>query len=172
MSRNLITVAVFTILMGAGTFVLAGPEGTVRGADRDRVAVIAVQDFNLKAFEGKVVLIGFWRGADCLSCPDYLEWMSEMQDMYGPKGLITVAVDQDGDQSTGGDLLPIIDPRTQVVIDPTGKMGSAYQIEAIPSTYLYDRNQNLVYTFVDFDADSPEPMEIAIKDLLKKKYKH
>lgn len=172
MFRKTIILTLFVSALLAATFALAGIGGSARGGDRDRVAVISVKDFNIKKFEGKVVLVGFWRGAKCEPCLKYLEWMSEMQEIYGEDGLITVAVNQDGDQSTGGDLFPVIHSKTQIIIDPTGKMGSAYHIEVIPSTYLYDRNLELIFTFMDFTAESPEPMEQAIQELIKVKYKH
>jgi hypothetical protein len=64
-----------------------------------------------------------------------------------------------------------IHPKTQVVIDPTGKMGSQYELEGMPSTYLYDRNLNMQAKFVGFVPEETEPVEKEIVKLLKKKYK-
>ena len=153
-----------------GSMALAGPEGTVRGESRDRVAVLSVKDFNLQKYEGKVVLVGFWQ-ARCETCDAYISWLTRMQESHGEEGLIIVAVNQDQDTSSATDLLNKIHPMTQVVIDPTGKMGSQYELEGMPSTYLYDRNLNLQAKFVGFVPEETKPEEDEIVKLLKKKYK-
>ena len=154
----------------AGSMALAGPEGTVRGESRDRVAILSVKDFNLRDLEGKVVLVGFWQ-ARCKQCEAYILWLTEMQARHGDDGLIIVAVNQDRNESAATDLLNKIDPKIQVVIDPTGKMASQYQLEAMPSSYLYDRNLDMQAKFVDFVPEETEPVEAEIVKLLKKKYK-
>lgn len=153
-----------------GSMALAGPEGTVRGESRDRVAVLSVKDFNLQKYEGKVVLVGFWQ-ARCEQCDAYISWLTRMQESHGEEGLVIVAVNQDQDTSSATDLIKKIHPKTQVVIDPTGKMGSQYELEGMPSTYLYDRNLNMQAKFVGFVPEETKPAEDEIVKLLKKKYK-
>jgi len=153
-----------------GSWALAGPEGTVRGESRDRVAVLSVKDFNLQAYEGKVVLVGFWQ-ARCEQCEAYISWLTRMQASHGEEGLIIVAVNQDRDTAAAATLMNKIHEKTQVVIDPTGKMGSQYQLEDMPSSYLYDRNLNLQAKFVGFVPEETKPLEDEIVKLLKKKYK-
>lgn len=153
-----------------GPVALAGPEGTVRGESRDRVAVLSVKDFNLQTLEGKVVLVGFWK-SDCEQCEAYISWLTRMQTSHGDEGLVIVAVNQDKNASAATDLLNKISPKIQVVIDPTGKMGSRYQLEGMPSSYLYDRNLDMQTKFVGFVPEETGPMEEAIEKLIKKKYK-
>ncbi len=160
------------VMTGAmtGSMVLAGPEGTVRGESLDRVPVMSVKDFNLKAYEGQVVLVGFWQ-AKSEQCEAYISWLTRMQESHGEEGLVIVSVNQDQDAYAATDLLNRIHQRTQVVIDPTGKMGSRYQLEGMPSSYLYDRNLDMQAKFVGFVPEETEPMEAEIVKLLKKKYK-
>ena len=154
-----------------GSMALAGPEGTVRGESRDRVAILSVKDFNLPKLEGKVVLVGFWQAVQCEQCEAYITWLTEMQAAHGEKGLVVVAVNQDQKTSAATDLFHKIDPKIQIVADPTGKMGSRYQLEAVPSSYLYDRNLDMQAKFVGFVPEETEPVEAEIVKLLKKKYK-
>lgn len=163
--------AVLLLICLAATVVVAGPEGSVRGGSRDRAPVLSPKDFNLKRLEGKVVLIGFWQGIDCKLCEPYIQWLTRMQAEHGEDGLVTVAVNQDRDSAGASDLANKIHPRTQIILDPTGKMGSDYQLEGMPSTYLYDRNLNMKYKFVSFVPEEPDSLEMAIVDLLKQEYK-
>ncbi len=166
---------VYVLLVGAvlvfSTMALAGPEESVRGGNRDRVAVINVRDFNLKTLEGKVVLIAFWQGFECLPCEAYISWLSTMQSQFGKEGLIVVAVNQDLETVEAKDLMKKIHSRSQVVLDPTRRMGSSYKLEGMPSTYLYDRNQNMTDKFVGFVPEETEAMEKAIAKLIEKEYK-
>ncbi len=94
-----------------------------------------------------------------------------MQSRYGVDGLVIVAVNQDRDVSAATDLLNKIHARTQVVLDPTGKMGASYQLEGMPSTYLYDRNLNMREKFVGFVPEETDSLETTIVNLLEQEYK-
>jgi len=171
MFRKVAYVLLVGVTLVISTIALAGPEESVRGGNRDRVAVMDVRDFNLKSLEGKVVLIAFWQGFDCLPCEAYISWLTEMQSRFGKEGLVVVAVNQDLESVEAKDLMKKIHSRSQVVLDPTRRMGSSYELEGMPSTYLYDRNQNMTDKFVGFVKEETKPMEKAIAKLIQKKYK-
>jgi cytochrome c biogenesis protein CcmG/thiol:disulfide interchange protein DsbE len=173
MFRKITIPLLVALITLTGTLALAGPEGSVRGGDRDRVPVLDVKDFNLEAYEGKVVLVGFWQkqGPQCELCQAYISWLTRMQESHGQEGLVIVAVNQDLDEAAALDLMKLIHPRTQVVLDPTLKMGSRYKLEGMPSSYMYDRNLNMQAKFVGFVPEETEAMEKEIVELLKKKYK-
>jgi hypothetical protein len=169
MVRKIILVVLLIGLVAA--IALAGPEGSVRGGSGDRAPVLAPQDFQLDRLEGKVVLMAFWRGKDCLPCVDYIAWLNRMQAYHGEEGLAVVAVNEDLDSAAATDLANNINPQTQIILDPMEKMGASYQLEGIPSTYLYDRNLNMKYKFVGFAADDADSLEAVIVDLLKQEFK-
>jgi thiol-disulfide isomerase/thioredoxin len=169
MFRKILPVVLLVGLMAA--LALAGPGVSVRGGHRDRAPVLAPQDFNLKRLEGKVVMMAFWRATDCLPCREYIEWLSKMQVTHGEKGLVIVAVNQDRESAAATDMLSMIHPRTQIILDPAGKMGADYQLEGMPSTYLYDRNLEMTYKFVDFVPEETDSLETAVATLLKQKYR-
>jgi thiol-disulfide isomerase/thioredoxin len=146
-------------------------EESVRGGNRDRAPVINVRDFNLQKYEGKVVMIAFWQARECPTCEAYIPWLADMQGRYGSDGLVIVAVNQDLESASATDMVSKIHSRSQVVLDPTRKMAASYQIEGVPSTYLYDRNLNLTDKFSGFVKEETESMEKAVEKLLEKKYK-
>lgn len=171
MLKKIAYVILVGVTLAFSTMALAGPEESVRGSNRDRVPVIDVRDFNLTKLEGKVVLIAFWQKLECDPCEAYISWLSTMQSRYGKEGLAVVAVNQDLESSAATSMLPKIHSRSQVVLDPTRKMGSSYELEGMPSTYLYDRNQNMTDKFVGFVPEETEAMEKAIAKLIEKEYK-
>lgn len=171
MLRNIAVILLVGLGILAAGVASAQPEESVRGSYRDRAPAIDVRDFNLKSYEGKVVMIAFWQGRECPTCESYISWLSDMQGRYGEEGLIIVAVNQDLESAAASDLANNIHSRSQIVLDPTRKMASSYQIEGVPSTYLHDRNLNLAEKFTGFVKEETEPMEKAVEKLLKKKYK-
>lgn len=156
----------WVLLAAAGA--LAGPGGSVRGGDRDRVPVISAKDFDLAKLRGKVVLVGFWQ-SKCEQCEAYVGWLADMQTRYQDQGLVVVAVSQDPKSSSASDLLNKIHPRTQVVLDPTGKMAARYELDAMPATYLHDRNLELRDGFPGFDPKQAGPLEEVLLGLLEEK---
>jgi thiol-disulfide isomerase/thioredoxin len=170
MSRKIMIPVLIATVVLVGAMAFAGPEGSVRGGNRDRVPVLAAKDFNLAALEGRVVLVGFWRAVDCPSCEAYISWLTRMQAEFLDDGLVVVAVNEDVDSASGTDLLNKIHRRSQVVLDPTGRMGASYQLKGMPSTYLYDRNLNMSAKFVGFVAEETDSLVAAIAELVEKPY--
>lgn len=154
-----------------GTLAMAGPEGTVRGGSRERVPVLNARDFNLDSLVGKVVLVAFWQGFNCPACEAYISWLAQMQALHLEDGLIVVAVNVDRDSAAATDLANKIHERSQIVLDPTGRMAASYELEGVTSTYLHDRNLNLAAKFPKFVPSETDSLETTIAELLKKPYK-
>ena len=171
MNRKISTVFVVICLAAVATLSLAGPDTGVRGGDRDRVAVISVNDFNLEKLEGRVVLMAFWTGRGCVICPSFIGWLHEMQGRHGDDGLIVVAVNVDRDSGAATDLLNSIHPHSQVVLDPQRRLVLKYEVEGIPSTYLFDRNLNQNKMFAGFVPEDTRDEEKTILKLIEMQYK-
>lgn len=169
MIRKIIPILLLISLVAA--VALAETGVSVRGGNRDRAPVLAPQDFHLDRLAGKVVMMAFWRDRNCPLCGDYINWLNRMQGRYGDEGFLVVAVNEDRDSSSAADMLNSIHPRSQVILDPKEKMGASYQLEGLPSTYLYDRTLEMKYKFVSFAVDNTDTLEAAIVELLKQEYK-
>lgn len=114
---------------GAKEFALPGPKGsTVR----------------LGEFKGKAILLNFW----ATWCPPCLEEMPAMEKLYQRhKGqgfvVLGISVDTEGEK--------VVTPFLQehkltfpVAYDPKMKMAELYQLRALPTTYLINREGQIV----------------------------
>lgn len=171
MFRKMMTSLLVGAVLLTGGLALAGPEGTVRGKSRERVPVLNARDFNMDSLVGRVVMVAFWKGANCPPCEAYISWLTETQERYLEDGLIVVAVNVDRDSGAATDLANKIHARSQIVLDPTGRMAASYELEGVPSTYLHDRNLNLAAKFVNFVPTETDSLETTITELLDKPYK-
>lgn len=163
----------FLLLMGAVVFAggaAAQVTGAVRGGDRERVPVLSAKDFQLKSLEGRVVLVEFWSTGEEL-CRESLPWLTVMQARYGSRGLTVVAVNLDREASQAKEMFGMLDPGIQVVLDPLRAMAARYEVEQIPSSFLYDRKLALRATHSGFDAEDTGAREEEIAELLAEKVK-
>jgi len=108
-------------------------------------------DLDLAAHRGHVVVLDFW-ASWCKPCAEALPWLSGLQARYGDAGLETFAVNLDRDEDKARAMLAKLDlaPGVVVLHDPEGKLASAYDLQGMPSTFVYGRDGTLRFSHVGF----------------------
>ena len=107
--------------------------------------------YDLDALRGKVVLINFW----ATWCPPCRREMPDMEKLYrrfSSKGLVVLAV-SDEKRETVEDFLKKQDYTFPVLLDPDRKVNSAFGIEGIPNSFLFDREGKLVGQSIDMRTE-------------------
>ncbi len=100
-------------------------------------------------FAGKVIILDFW-ATWCGPCKDEIPDFVELQDQYGADGLAIIGLSVDSLSSTVTQFLatytPVID---YTVVMANASVQSSYGgIEAIPTTFIIDRNNIIRKKFV------------------------
>ena len=96
-------------------------------------------DLNLGAYKGKVVYLDFW-ASWCTPCRLSFPFMAQLQQIYGPKGLVVVAVDVDRDRAFADEFLRQMPPSFRIVYDPAGHIAREYNFKDMPTTVLIGRD--------------------------------
>jgi cytochrome c biogenesis protein CcmG, thiol:disulfide interchange protein DsbE len=112
----------------------------------------------LDALRDKVVLVDFW-ASWCGPCRQSFPWLSAMSERYGKDGLVVVAINLDKDRDAAQAFLREFSPPFTVAFDPAGKSAEAFDVKAMPSSFLVSRTGRLVAShagFVRRDADAFE----------------
>lgn len=122
---------------------------------------------NLKDLKGRVVYLDFW-ATWCPPCRKSFPWMDEMNSRYKDAGLTIVAVSVDKKRELIEQFIQKMQPGFTIAHDPSGDIAKAYKLRGMPSSYLIDRNGNLVKTHMGFRNKDKATMEAAIKTLLAK----
>jgi peroxiredoxin len=115
------------------------------------LAALDGKTYNLDALRGKVVLLNFW----ATWCPPCRREMPDMEKLYRrftAKGLVVLAV-SDEKRETVEDFLKKQNYTFPVLLDPERKVNTAFGIEGIPNSFLFDRQGKLVAQSIDMRTE-------------------
>jgi len=122
----------------------------------------------LSKYKGKVVYLDFW-ASWCDPCKRSFPWMNELQTHYGEDGFRIIAVNLDESRKDAEEFLKKMPAKFDVAFDKSGKTAEAYNLKAMPSSFLIDRNGNLVHKSLGYRAEEKKVLEKKIKQLVDKR---
>jgi len=125
----------------------------------------AGQNVDLDKLRGSVVYVDFW-ASWCSPCKRSFPWMNEMTRKYGPKGLTIVAINVDKKREDAEKFLRLAPAEFTVVYDPAGKVPAAWQVRAMPSSYLVDASGKVVLVESGFKDERKDEVEERIRAAL------
>ena len=134
----------------APTFELPGDDGTV----------------SLENYRDKVVYVDFW-ASWCVPCKHSFPWLNQMQERYGDNGLKVIAINLDKNKAHAAKFLERVPASFDIAYDPEGSVAEAYSLKVMPSSYLIDRQGNLIHAHKGFKSSDGSRMENMIIELLK-----
>lgn len=116
-------------------------------------------------YRGSVVVLDFW-ASWCVPCRRSFPWMNAMQDKYGKHGLVIVGVNLDKDRELAEAFLDEIPADFHIVFDPDGTLPEQYGVVAMPSSYVLDRQGNVVGRHLGFKRGKTRDYEAMIRSAL------
>jgi thiol-disulfide isomerase/thioredoxin len=122
--------------------------------------------FDLASYRGQVVYLDFW-ASWCAPCKHSFPWLKEMDAKHATQGLVILAVDVDRDPKAAAAFLADMKPGFRILDDPGGALATAYKLEAMPSSFLYDRKGSLRGTHLGFKTSDRDEIEKEILELLR-----
>ena len=122
----------------------------------------------LDQLKGKVVYVDFW-ASWCAPCRKSFPWMAEMQKKYGASGFTVVAVNVDKKRPDAEKFLQSTPAAFTVVYDPTGATPTAWNVKAMPTSYVIDARGNVAMVEAGFKDENIAELESRIKSLVGSK---
>ena len=122
---------------------------------------------SLEQYRDQVVYIDFW-ASWCIPCKHSFPWLNEMQERYAEDGLKIIAINIDEDKADAQEFLERMPASFQIAYDPKGTVADLYRLKVMPSSYLIDRNGNVVHAHKGFKTSDGTRIEGKIQKLLKK----
>ncbi|NOY66725.1 MAG: TlpA family protein disulfide reductase [Gammaproteobacteria bacterium] len=102
------------------------------------------KNIKLSEYRGDVVMVNFW-ASWCGPCRQEMPALEQLYKKYKDLGFVILGVNLDEDSSKAAALLKKIPVSFPILYDSTNKVAKLYDVKAMPTTYLIDRNGKLRY---------------------------
>lgn len=105
-------------------------------------------DFDLANYRGKVVYVDFW-ASWCTPCRASFPFMADIAEVHGDAlAIVAINVDEQRDDA----LVFLTDYETpfDIVFDPAGELAVQFRVPGMPTSFLYDREGQLIGSHVGF----------------------
>ena len=123
---------------------------------------------SLDQYRNQVVFVDFW-ASWCVPCKHSFPWMNQMLERYGDEGLKVIAINLDKNKAHAKKFLERVPADFEIAYDPEGNVAELYSLKVMPTSYLIDREGNLIHSHKGFKASDGTRMEDMIRELLKNK---
>ena len=126
------------------------------------------QDTNLNLAEqrGEIILINFW-ASWCGPCRKEMPVLQKLQDKYQDLGVQVWGVNVEQENQAGKDFLADLDLSFSIFFDQTNSLSKTYQVEAMPTTVMIDRNGKVRFVFQGYQDGYEKKYAAAIKQLIR-----
>ena len=133
-------------------------------------------DFTLKSDQGKnvrlqdlrgeVILLNFW-ASWCGPCRQEMPLMNDIYEEYKDLGFTILAVNVDEDSADADRFLKAVPVDFPVLYDSDSKISEMYQVDAMPTTVLIDRDGNKRFHHRGYKAGYEDEYSKQVKALVR-----
>jgi peroxiredoxin len=124
------------------------------------------KNFNLTEQRGNIILINFW-ASWCGPCRKEMPVLQELQDKYQDLGVQVWGINVEQENQAGKDFLANLDLSFSIFFDETNKLSETYDVQAMPTTVLVDRDGIVRYVYRGFKDGYGKKYAKAIKKLIR-----
>ncbi len=155
-----IIAAVFmaTSAVSAGLKQTNAPDFTLKSATGENL--------RLSEYRGDVVLINFW-ASWCGPCRQEMPVLSELHDKYASLGFTVLGVNVESDTTRAKKLLKDTPVSFPVVFDSESLVSKQYNVVAMPSTVLVDRDGNMRYLHKGYKSGLEDVYQQQVRTLIR-----
>lgn len=126
------------------------------------------QRYTLQQFHGKVVYVDFW-ASWCPPCAKSFPFMNELHRDLKDSGLQMIAVNLDQTPEDAKTFLAKYPANFTVVADENEQCARDFDVKAMPSAYLVDRNGVIRHIHLGFREGAAEELRLVAGQLLAEK---
>ena len=124
------------------------------------------ENIRLSEYRGEVVLINFW-ASWCGPCRQEMPVLSELHDKYRALGFTVLGVNVETDTRKAKKLLQELPVSFPVVFDSDSVVSKQYDVIAMPSTVLVDRNGTMRYLHRGYKPGLEDVYRQQVRELVR-----
>ncbi|MEP4888468.1 MAG: TlpA disulfide reductase family protein [Aliiglaciecola sp.] len=124
------------------------------------------ENLRLEEQQGNVVIVNFW-ASWCAPCREELPHFDAMQKEYEDLGFTVLAVNVDEYPEKANNLLNDIPVSFPVLFDNLDKVSKLYDVRAMPTTVIIDRDGNKRLTHYGYKSGDEAKYKEVVKALLR-----
>jgi len=124
------------------------------------------ENLRLSEYRGDVVLINFW-ASWCGPCRQEMPILSELHDKYQALGFTVLGVNVEADTAKAKKLLKDTPVSFPVVFDSESVVSKQYDVVAMPSTVLVDRDGNMRYLHKGYKSGLEDVYQQQVRELIR-----
>ena len=143
---------------GAATNAGAAPDFTLKSRDGSNI--------KLSELRGQVVMVNFW-ASWCGPCRQEMPLLEQLYQRYQPMGFTLLGVNVEEDSSAADKVLKDIPVSFPILYDNKNSVSESYQVRAMPSTFLIDRDGNVRYLHKGYQPGYEEEYQQQIRELVR-----
>ena len=124
------------------------------------------KNLRLSEYRGQVLLINFW-ASWCGPCRQEMPLLEEIQQKYSKLGFTVLGINVDKNSAQADKILNDINISFPVLYDADGSVSKRYNVDAMPTTVIVDRNGNMRFLHRGFKPGYEESYIAHIKTLIR-----
>jgi len=121
--------------------------------------------FSLESVRGEIVVLDFW-ATWCVPCRTSTPFFDGLLDRYGKQGVRVLGLTLEDNEDAVRSFLADVPVRFTILRDPSGASGEAFQVVAMPTTFLLDPDGRIAARFEGGDRKAHEAIETAVAALV------
>ncbi len=122
-------------------------------------------NIRLKDLRGKVVMINFW-ATWCAPCREELPLLNALYNNYKSKGFVLLGVNIDDKSKLANKMIKELNIKFPVLFDSNQATSELYDLQAMPSTFILDKNGVIRFSHYGFKPGYEKKYEKNVKSLL------
>jgi len=154
------------ILIWAGATALAATGMPGATAPDFTLRTVDGQNLRLNEQRGRVVLVNFW-ATWCGPCRQEMPHLNRLYEKYRASGFVLLGVNVDEDTRAAAGVASKLGVKFPVLPDSDKTVSRLYDLRAMPSTVLIDRDGRVRYLHRGYLAGYEDTYDKQIRELLK-----
>jgi peroxiredoxin len=164
--RPLRRLTVGFVLVFSGAWLAAAPIAPSTLAPDFTLRTLEGQNLRLGEQRGRVVLVNFW-ATWCGPCRQEMPHLNKLYDKYKSSGFVLLGVNVDEDTRQAASVASKLGVKFPVLPDNDKRVSKQYDLSAMPSTVLIDRDGRVRYLHRGYQSGYEDTYDRQIRELLK-----